>query len=84
MAGPYIPRWVTTAEACTALDCDPSTLRRHVDRKGGVLQWGTHWIYRNGTKQSGCNWDVARIAQVLQIRPHNRRKHDIPTSPSER
>ena len=76
MTEPYIPRWRTTAEACTALGCDPSTLRRHTARNGGELQEGIHWIYRNGTKQSGCNWDLERIAEVLQIRPHTWRTNE--------
>lgn len=63
----YMPKWVTTQEACKALDIHPATLRRHVDRNGGELVWGTHWIYRNGTRQSGVNWDLERIAEVRQF-----------------
>ena len=50
-----------------------------------ALQHGVHWLWLNGcSKQGGVRWNVKQIREDHKFRPHNRRKHDIPTSPFER
>ena len=85
MTHPLIPWWCTTRQAKELLGVDSSTLRRNRDRVGGPLQHGVHWLWLNGcSKQGGVRWNVKQIREDHKFRPHNRRKHDIPTSPFER